>query len=264
MKIMMKKPQQRGFAGRLRCQTSRWIVLLGLCSGYSFAEAPPAAGALCPAKQYAMALKYQQQSAEIQAQQLQAYQAATMRLQQILKQHPQAKNLAIVTDLDETVLDNSDALVRDVEHCVDYTQWQSWEQWEKQGQPKLIPGSLEFLNYATRHRVKIFYISDRSEQYRAQTMANLRRLALPQVQDQQVLLYGSSKEQRRQKVAQYYRIVLLLGDTLHDFHQDFNNQQTKAQRQTLVKKHHAHFGLDWIVLPNVSYGAWSKDPFSNF
>lgn len=238
------------------------VCTLGLVSMLSHADIAKPQATLCAAQQYKMALKYQQQSAEIQALQFQSYALATQRLKQILQQHPNAKNLAIVTDLDETVIDNSEVLVRDVQHCVDHTNWQSWEQWEQHGQPKLIPGSLEFLQFADQHQLKIFYVSDRSEKYRANTIAQLKQLGLPQLVDQQVLLYGKTKEQRRQSITEKYQIVLLLGDTLHDFHRDFSNQQNKAERQAMVKKHQSHFGQDWIVLPNVSYGAWSKDPFS--
>ena len=247
-----------------RLKHSLAICALGLLSMATYADVAQPQASVCPAKQYAMGLKYQQQSAEIQALQIQAYALATARLKEILKQHPQATNLAIVTDLDETVLDNSDALVRDVERCIDYTDWKTWEAWEKTGQPKLIPGSLEFLQFADQHRVKIFYISDRAEKYRAQTIANLQRLKLPQAKDRQVLLYGSSKAQRRQAVAKTHQIVLLLGDTLHDFHSDFSNQQNKAERQAMLKKHQSRFAQDWIMLPNVSYGAWSKDPYTGF
>ncbi|KAA8733935.1 5'-nucleotidase, lipoprotein e(P4) family [Acinetobacter qingfengensis] len=239
--------------------------MVALATGYSaqsFAEISLQGSTVCAAKQYAMSLKYQQQSAEIQALQWQAYHLATDRLQQILAQSPQHKNLAIVTDLDETVLDNSDFLVQDLQNCRDYTEWKSWSDWEKYGRPKLIPGSLDFLNFAAQQNVKIFYISDRSQQYRAQTLAHLQRLGLPQAEDAHLLLYGTSKEQRRQQVAKNYQIVMLLGDTLHDFSDQFNNQQDKLTRQQRVEQNHRHFGYDWIMLPNVSYGAWSKDVYT--
>jgi predicted secreted acid phosphatase len=38
-------------------------------------------------------------------------------------------------DLDETVLDNTPLLARDMEQCHDYTKWDTWGDWEKQGNP---------------------------------------------------------------------------------------------------------------------------------
>jgi 5'-nucleotidase (lipoprotein e(P4) family) len=163
-----------------------------------------------------------------------------------------------VTDLDETVLDNTDVFVEDLKQCQVYTDWKSWETWEKSGQPQLIPGSLEFLQFADAQGVKIFYISDRSQQYRASTLKALQQLKLPQLHEQQILLYGSSKEQRRQSVATQYEIVLLLGDTLHDFSDAFSGQQSAAERAAAVLQNKASFGDKFIVLPNVSYGPWSQ------
>lgn len=217
-------------------------------------EAPSCAAV----QQFGMSLKFQNRSAEVQALQLQAYNLATHRLQEILKEHPDAKNLAVVTDLDETVLDNTDVFVNDLKRCEDYTNWKSWDAWEQSGQPKLIPGSLDFLNYTNQQGVKIFYISDRSEKYRASAMRMMQQLNLPQVQSNQILLYGTSKEQRRQMAAKDYEIVLLLGDTLHDFSDAFSNHQTPAERAEAVAQNKEKFGERFIVLPNVSYGAWSE------
>ncbi len=217
-------------------------------------EAPSCAAV----QQYGMSLKFQNRSAEVQALQLQAFNIATHRLKEILQNHPDAKNLAIVTDLDETVLDNTDVFVNDLKRCEDYTNWKSWDAWEQSGQPKLISGSLDFLNYANQQDVKIFYISDRAEKYRASAMRMMKQLNLPQVESDQILLYGTSKEQRRQIAAKDYEIVLLLGDTLHDFSDAFSNHQTPVERAKAVAKNKEKFGERFIVLPNVSYGAWSE------
>ncbi|MEB3766426.1 5'-nucleotidase, lipoprotein e(P4) family [Acinetobacter sp. MD2] len=216
----------------------------------------------CSAEQYNMSLKYQQ-SAEIEALQYQAYQLATYRLEAILKQHPHAKNLAIVTDLDETVLDNSALFARDVKNCQDFTQWHSWAEWERTGHPKLITGSLDFFNFASRHGVTIYYVSDRSEENRQATLNTLKHLGLPQVKSKQLLLYGTSKQQRREQVQQQHKIVMLLGDTLHDFSEDFEPKLSKTEKQKRIAAQRQHFGKNWIVLPNSSYGAWSEDPLNS-
>lgn len=240
---------------KYRLRQTIGVLSLALAGGTAFAQQPSS----CSVQQYNMSIKFQNRSAEIQALQLQAYNLATYRLKDILQQHPDAKNLAIVTDLDETVLDNSDVFVHDLKQCEDYTQWKSWDAWEKSGQPELIAGSLAFLQFADQQGVKIFYVSDRSEKYRASTLHALRQLKLPQVKTEQILLYGTSKEQRRQSVAKDYQIVLLLGDTLHDFSPEFSNQQSKQERVSAVSQNKSKFGYEYIVLPNVSYGAWSQD-----
>jgi predicted secreted acid phosphatase len=52
--------------------------------------------------------------------------------------------------------------------------------------------------------------------------------------EQQILLYGTPKEQRRQSFAAQYEILFLLDDTLYDFSDVFNSQQTAKERATAV------------------------------
>ncbi len=73
----------------------------------------------CPVAAYTMGLRYQQQSAEIRALQRQSWALATYRLKDILSEPQEGKPLAIITDLDETVIDNSALLVRDLKACHD-------------------------------------------------------------------------------------------------------------------------------------------------
>lgn len=215
----------------------------------------------CPIGQYQMALKYQQGSPEIQALQQQSYALATLRIQQYLDKHPQmTKPLAVVTDLDETVLDNSALLARDTLACHDWSTWDTWSSWEKYGSPTLIAGSLDFFNFVNQKGIKIFYISDRSDENKTATLATLKQIKLPQVNADQVLLLGLDKQKRREKITdQGYEIIMLLGDTLHDFSNDFNSKQTKAEGISALERNKAHLGTDWIFLPNASYGSWHKN-----
>ena len=238
------------------------LCMMGsLCVGpHTFAKSATNTLASCSTEvqQYAMSLKFQHRSAEVQALQLQAYNVAIARLKAILAEKPNAQNLAIVTDLDETVIDNTQVFVDDLKRCESYTNWKSWDTWEKSGKPELIPGSLAFLNFADANGVKIYYISDRSQKYRPYTSQMLKNLGLPQIRDEQILLYGTSKEQRRQQVAKDHEIVLLIGDTLHDFSKAFSQDQSKQERLKAVLDNQDKFGEAFIVLPNVSYGPWSK------
>ncbi|WP_245391777.1 5'-nucleotidase, lipoprotein e(P4) family [Salinicola aestuarinus] len=210
----------------------------------------------CPPQDYAMALRYQQQSAEIQALQRQSYALATARLAQTLAERPEANNLAIMTDLDETVIDNSALLVRDMQACHDFTRWDTWKTWEQEGHPRLIPGARAFLDYADAHDVTIFYVSDRYEENKAGTLATLDALRLPQVSDAQVRLLGPSKGERRAAIEKDYDLVLQLGDSLADFSRDFHHADLASQQRQVVDQA-AHFGDDWIMFPNASYGSWS-------
>lgn len=213
---------------------------------------------LCDQQAYAMGLRYQQQSAEVAALQHQAYSLAKLRLDEaIAAAKPDAK-LAVITDLDETAIDNSALLVRDMQACHDYTTWDTWKHWEREGNPTLIPGALDFFNYADQKGVTIFYISDRYDENKAQTLATLQKLGLPKVSNESVLLLGPPKHERRASVTKDYEVVLQLGDTLHDFSEDFVSKVPLADQRALVEAQADHFGRDWIVLPNSTYGTWRK------
>jgi len=212
----------------------------------------------CPVREYAMGIRYQQ-SAHAAAAQLQSWSIAEGRLRKAIADHDSERDLAVVTDLDETVLDNSALLARDLEACHTYTTWDTWSDWEVNGHPTLTPGAADFFRYADRHQVTIYYISDRFEENKASTMTTLRDLGLPQVTSEQVLLYGPTKEQRRQVAAADHDVVLILGDSLPDFHAAFDGATPDRQAE-LVARYAGHFGRDWVMFPNATYGSWRKSP----
>lgn len=223
-----------------------------------------------------MGLRWQQQSAEARALQQQTFAQAEKQLKQLLEEYEdseegsgdQAKSPAIVTDLDETIIDNTQLLARDLEECHDYSDWSTWGHWEEEGEPALIPGALEFLKAADEMGVKINYISDRQEENLEPTLKTLRELGLPQLGEDEdsadseeagnpdnLLLLGPPKEERRDKVRENHHILMQLGDTLHDFDPRFADADL-AEQQKLVEENAEHFGRDWIVLPNATYGSW--------
>ncbi|EOS94762.1 5'-nucleotidase, lipoprotein e(P4) family [Erwinia tracheiphila] len=228
-------------------------------------SASAAAGqALCEPKAYEMALRYQQQSAEIMALQLQTYRFATERFDKKIQGLKSPEKYAVVMDLDETVLDNTPLLARDTEQCHDYTQWDTWSDWEKQGNPGLIPGAKAFLENVDRHNVHIYYVSDRTQENKQDTLNTLKRLGLPQVSDETVLLDTDTKDARRQAILKRQQIMMLFGDSLPDFAAQFKNKKTSAEQRRLVESSEQHFGDDWIVLPNAAYGSWLKSALDSW
>ncbi|ABL70855.1 5'-nucleotidase, lipoprotein e(P4) family [Paracoccus denitrificans] len=240
-------------------------LLLGLIASALIAPAAVAQDAAqmpqCQVGEFAMGLRYQQQSAEVRALQLQAFALATERLDAAVAKAEDPARLAVVTDLDETVIDNTPLLVRDMQACHQYDTWDTWGFWERDGKPTLIPGAGEFLDHADKAGVAIYYISDRFGENKPSTIATLNELGLPQVSEDHVLLYGTTKVERRGVVSEDHEIVLLLGDTLHDFDGVFHKADTATKREK-VDENRAHFGVDWIVLPNATYGEWSEAPLT--
>jgi 5'-nucleotidase (lipoprotein e(P4) family) len=208
----------------------------------------------CAVQEHAMSLRWQQQSAEAQALQSQTYRIAGERLEEKVKQ-AKSENLAIITDLDETAIDNTELLARDMTDCHDYSVWDTWGHWELEGSPSAIPGAAEFLRNADEMGVSIYYLSDRTEENLDATIASLKELGFPQVSKDQVMLLGPSKEERRTKVQEDHEVVMQLGDTLHDFAGYYAKTPLDQQRQ-LVEEDAEHFGDEWFILPNPTYGSW--------
>lgn len=217
----------------------------------------------CPVAEFAMGLRFQQQSAEIRALQLQAYNLATMKLDAAVAGAADPSKLAVVTDLDETVIDNSALLARDLANCHTYDAWDTWLPWERDGKPTLIPGAKEFLDHANSLGVTIRYISDRSDEQKKSTLATLTELGLPQISEDSVLLLGPPKVERRAIVSADHQIVMLLGDTLHDFDARFRKTPLDEQKATVAAES-AKWGTEWIVLPNAGYGTWSEAPLTGW
>jgi 5'-nucleotidase (lipoprotein e(P4) family) len=201
---------------------------------------------------------WQQHSGEYKALCYQAFNLARLRLQEILMTNKDSMPLAIVTDVDETVLDNSPSSAHDIlaGHTFADT---SWKAWVDLASAKAMPGAVEFFNYAAQHGVQCFYITNRKEVEKAATVKNLQLQGFPQVDDAHVMAKGSTsdKEIRRQEVAKRYNIVLLLGDNLNDFDDIFYDKPA-AERNGNVDRVQSFFGSKYIVLPNATYGDWEN------
>lgn len=87
----------------------------------------------CDVSAYTMGVKWQQQSAEAMALQGQTYEMAARQLDKAVSKAPDGEDLAIMTDLDETAIDNSKLLARDIAKCHDFSGWDTWDDWEKNG-----------------------------------------------------------------------------------------------------------------------------------
>src|SRR4051812_10396185 len=142
----------------------------------------------------AWALLYQQRAAEYKALCFQAYNLARLRLDEAIK-HRGKKPLAVVTDIDETVLDNSPYDVARAINNLDFD-ITTWKQWTAKGIADTVPGALSFLKYAAKKGVTVFYITNRDEDERAGTVKNLKLYNLPNADNAHLILKQgiSSKE----------------------------------------------------------------------
>ena len=203
---------------------------------------------------------FQQRAAEYKALCLQAFNIAHLRVDEALLQ-PQSKPLAIVTDIDETVLDNSAYDVKQSLQGKDYEQ-KSWEEWTGLAKADTIPGALPFLKYAASKGIRIFYLTNRAEAERKGTLANLVRFGFPDAVNENLILKQtvSSKESRRQAIAEKYTMIMLMGDNLADFSVLFDKKPTDERVKNTYTSA-ADFGKRFIVLPNPVYGDWEASVY---
>lgn len=209
------------------------------------------------------ATSWYQLSAEMVALYHQGFNIAKYRLDERLATYTSPKPLAVVVDIDETMLDNSPY------ETVVITQGEQkdgWYDWTMKASAKALPGALEFARYAESKGVHIFYITNRDYQEQAATLLNLQREGFPFATDDHLLTRSdtafsngntSSKMGRRAKVSSTHEIVLLIGDNLNDFSEVFEDRSVNYGKDA-VEKNKTLFGQRFIVLPNPMYGAWEK------
>jgi 5'-nucleotidase (lipoprotein e(P4) family) len=191
---------------------------------------------------------WMQSAAEYRASALQTYALARRALDDAL-QEPSSLPPAIILDLDETALDNSRFAARAIAKQTTFTFGSDWSAWVRESASDAVPGAQEFLAYARGRGVTPFYVTNRTEDMRAATRANLERLGFPVDAGTLVMREENApydKSARREAIGQRYRVILLLGDALSDF----------TSAKTPVDD--AAWGTRWFVVPNSMYGSWEK------
>ena len=202
-----------------------------------------------------MATFYNYYAAEYKALAYQAFNIGKARLKEIRNDNPENMKLAVVVDIDETILDNSPYEAKMMLDKSGYSS-ESWTEWCNLEKAQAVPGAIEFLNYADSLGFNIFYITNRKKKFvEESTIENVRKMGFPQLTEDRFLLRDGerSKESRRQAVSENYEIVLLAGDNLGDFYED---SSIFSEREKLMISNKDHFGSRFIVLPNAMYGEW--------
>ena len=241
-----------------------FATVLVLTQVFATAQTPSTAPQTVIDNEYqAGAILWTQSSAEYRALAYQTFVLARLRLDENLRRSQ--RRVAVIVDADETVLDNSRFQAELLLRGLPYDS-QAWRAWCERAEAGAVPGAVDFLTYAARRGVKVFYITNRRQTEKAGTIANLQKLGFPNVSDETVMVREegapASKESRRQKVAVRYRIVLLVGDNLNDFSDHFSGKSMR-ERAAQVDRERAEFGTRFIVVPNPMYGDWENAVYEN-
>ncbi len=197
---------------------------------------------------------WQKNSAEYYALCIQAYNMAKFKVDKALNTSSE-KPLAIIADIDETVLNNLPYNEMLIETGESFAQ-KTWSDWVNKREAMAIPGALDFFNYVKGQEIEIIYLSNRRVENYEPTKMNLISAGFP-FDDETIMLLrddDGNKESRRQQLSNY-NIVLLLGDNLSDFNERFY-KKTNESRIEGINSFQQMFADRYILFPNLIYGTW--------
>ena len=225
-----------------------------------------------------LAVLYAQSSAEYDANNIQTYTGAKLALDVALTEKnwtaaiEQKGNFvdkppAVILDIDETVLNNIPFQARAIIKGEGYPN--GWIEWMLEEASTSVAGVKDFLDYAERKGIKVFYVTNRVAIAEEATRNNLKKLGLPLDTDRDVLLmknengWTSDKVSRRQLIAEDYRILLLIGDQLGDFIPLEEATVNIDSRKAISKKYKDMWGKKWFMITNPIYGRWEASIYNN-
>lgn len=174
---------------------------------------------------------------------------------------------AVVLDIDETVIDNSQ-FQKELGNNPLF--WDPWKAWIKRRESAAVPGAKKFLDRVrSLKNGHIVFITDRSQEQELDTVENMRHNGL--YQDGDILLTKKDKTDtklvRRECIqkgksggdvrCQKFKpmeIVAQFGDSLRDFEEKYGEEARKIRAND-----DPNWGSKYFVLPNPMYGQWMKD-----
>jgi len=178
------------------------------------------------------------------------------------------KPFAAVFDADETLIWNLGPMRHFAETGTSFDP-KVWDQWEKSGAGKAVamPGTVEMVNALRAAGIAVIANTNRSAANAKGSEDTLRAAGLGAFKHGETLFLmgddagGSSKDGRRAAIAAKYCVIILGGDQLGDFSQQFNAKDLPAaQRMALATSAGATALWDkgWFLFPNPVYGPWEK------
>lgn len=231
------------------------------------ANAPDSDASYLLSKQSADAVLWQHSSAEAYWSYRQAYEFASLKLELILEDIEEEKQmldsaardrrpLAVIVDIDETVLDNSPYQVNAVRQGRNFDS-KDWKTWTDKAAAKASPGALDFLRDVRDAGCEVFYLSNRDQSEKVSTLKNLADIGFPFADERHLMLMEgtSDKTARRAKVRSTHHVVLLVGDQLRDYDERFKDRSIDDGKKA-VDAMADSLSEQFILLPNPMYGTY--------
>lgn len=176
---------------------------------------------------------------------------------------PFPRPMAVIVDVDETVLDNSPAeahqVIRGTTPEMGGFNPQDFGDWVEMAKARPLPGAKDFIAFVRQQGVKVFYVTNRER--KEATFKNIKKsLDIKVSRDELIMkdpVHGYEKTHRRAKIAKTHRILLLLGDDYNDF-VSLGDKYAPVKRKEIARKYKEYWGERWFILPNPLYGSFEK------
>ena len=220
------KPTSRKYISTFLC-----LVLIG-CMAVDAVAMPcceaPKPPATDTADNIADGLKYSQ-SKEYE----QAMDSALARAHEVCEKHQGEPRVAIVSDIDETLLDNRPFYGK---HANDFS-FPEFFQWMQKSEAPVLPKTAELLAWARNNGYAIFLVTGRNESMRAATIVNLVKNKVAydglfmRKNDDNGLAEDFKANARKQIEDSGFNIVVNIGDQLSDLYGGHADECIKLPNQ---------------------------------
>lgn len=207
------------------------------------------------------AAAWKQTAAEYRALYHQGFNVARMHVEAALKKRkPGDKPLAVVTDMDDTILLPLAYWGHLINGNQDFFDDPQWDAWVVKNQIVPSPGSQDFLRFCRENGVEVFYVTSREQGERTYeyAMQHLQVLGAPYADTEHltVLRDSSNKQPRQEQIAQKFDVVVYLGDNLNDFRRKYYLKNDVDGRIKAMEVDRDQFGRKFVLFPNPTDGHW--------
>ncbi len=242
------------------------VTLLVSCSAISDSPIPPSTttdfstscSRLAAIGEASQALLWYRTATELKAIYLETFHAASRRLSELEAEHP-GRTWVVISDADETLLDNSPYKCESELRGDTAFNAALWDEWVSVANAVATPGAAEFVRDVHALGGKLVVVSNRDDaKHRLATDKNFRALGI--TVDQYAL--KADKSDKNPRFDQITRnagvgadkppeLRIFLGDNIQDF--PGTTQSTGDIG--------AEFGRRFFVFPNPTYGSWQTNAF---
>ena len=128
------------------------------------------------------------------------------------------------------------------------------------------PGAKDFFDYCQEQGIEVFYVTNRDQGERTfdYALSQLRHLGFPYADEDHLYVFRetSDKTPARLDIEARFSVAVMLGDNLNDYRRDYYVTGVD-ERMALMERDSAHWGRQFILLPNPTDGHWVRAIFGD-